>query len=266
MGDCLCPLDVPLRVIERRIDKQQMLADLMHAMAHDLYDPNDFRPVHGLSQEEVKEATMPYTRRNDVPTMFFDRNYRAGMEGIVRTGRFRDMPNVVFSFPPMKFSTHDMDHAGDWTMRIRQKTAISRPWVALYNEDGFGMRIRLKAQHYRTLEDVFEQMVRGYRVEMCEHSMAFKSMPVPVVHVHPAKTWEVEATLHVDNTGVAHDPIDLVELVRRDNDRRLAELGDWRSGKPSMENVINIEDYFERLTKEPNPQPLDIRDLLEKFG
>lgn len=149
---------------------------------------------------------------------------------MVRSGRFCDLPNLVFIFPPMNFSTHAMDQ-GEWTLRIKQKHSLSRPRISMINEDGFGLRIRIKAQMYMTLEDIFLAVQEGYVVEQSD-TQTYKTVPR-------------KETIYRER--------DITESLMLDNAARLKSLGDWRPTQVVTipENVVRIEDYINKIETTP---------------
>jgi hypothetical protein len=188
------------------------------------------------------------------PLVFSEINFRGGIEGVIRSPRFKDFPPLIFQMPPVIFSTHQMDGEGmNWTMTIRQKTAQSRVKLKLYNEDKFGFRIRLQAGRYQCLEDIFIAAAQGFVLEDTEMGL-MKSTPRERI--------VIKETVRVERVA-----LDIDTILAEWNENALIGLGDWRPGKPDMKNVINFQEAVEKIyTKEVVENTVDISELIAGLG
>lgn len=187
------------------------------------------------------------------PKCHFERNHRGGMQGYVESSQFLNFPQIRFSFPPMWFDTHQMAKH-EWRMNIRQKSSWSRPYISLFNKQKFGIRIRLSARFYNSIEDIFIGIQNDYRIESSGESTFTVGTVAKTVLVPTYKTTYVDR--HIPNT------ITLNDLIEKEIEDTRERLGGWRPAPPSLENVINFEEYVENL---PEPSHIDDDEILREL-
>lgn len=189
-----------------------------------------FRIETALGPDQMVKC---YKKKVDAETyakLWQEHNYHEGLQAIIRSGRFQDFPAIVFHFPPIKFNTHEMDQAGQWTMRVKQKSCSGRLRVTITNEDDWGFRFRLPARKYTMLEQVFEAASRCYEIEL-DASGLFKTVP---------KTRTFFQTEYVERPASEAVQEDITIALERHNQQTLEALGTRRAKRlePDLTNVI----------------------------
>lgn len=222
-------------------------------------------------QKEFLDSLVAKTPPIRDPLLYFEKNHWGGFDGIVRKGRFKDVEKLWFYFPPVGIDTHSLDEFGNWTMRLRQKSSMSRPYINLFDDQNFGFRIRLPAGHYETLEDVLKMANRTWRIERCDLGYC-RTEQVKIVNKYIDRVVEKEKEIvkywqpAMEHSVQVAEP-DLVSFLEKHNAQARARLGDYRIGKPSTENVVQFSEYFDRLkAAEVHENPVDIEQLIEKIG
>lgn len=202
----------------------------------------------------IKTALLPEKVVN--PKLWMERNRHGGLQALVCSGHFKDYKNIQFTFHPIRFSTHELD-GFDWEMRINQRSDLSRCKVSLMDATGYGVRLRLPAGSYGSIESVFDQL---------EIQMGGKVVPSELAldQVHSAPPAKV-----VEKRVPIYQRVSFEETLREEQERIRAEIGDdWflkrRQNRP--DNVVDIRTWSDRLEDPAPRQEGRLQELLASLG
>lgn len=165
--------------------------------------------------------------------------------------RFKIFPRLIFHFSPVMIDTHTLEKYAGWVMRIKQKSKYSRPRIALFNADGFGFRIRIKARVYHSINEIFLQILKEYKIEASDYCN-LRTVREQVVY---------DRIIEYKDRFIPTDAFDVA--IQKEIEATKSRLGDWRPDKPSMENIIPMEEYLANLSESPK-YPLVSSEELER--
>jgi hypothetical protein len=197
------------------------------------------------------------------PLVWCEHNHHDGIQGVIRSGRFKDYPNFYFTQPPIYMDLHALDKSYDdkpykWSMEIRQNRLDTRPRIKITNENGFGFRIRLLARRYNDLTDVIQQMSKEYRLVKNDVTGVLMTTREVIKEVPVTKTVFVDVpytTTRQEQVAKPAEFADIVDTLKAHNDKALEHLGDWRPGKPDLTNVVDFEKRLQEIQAANNPPP-----------
>jgi hypothetical protein len=184
-------------------------------------------------------------------------NHARGINTIVLWGDFTSLPPLSFRFPPIEFTTHQMANTQEgWRIKIKQKSDRSRPIVTLMNNANFGLRLRIQAGYYPSVAAVFREVQRQYMIERSEHSN---------INMVPKTRIVTETVVRLVDRFV---PIrqTITDAMRQETVETYRRLGNWRPGKPSLHNVISLEEFIEKLDKLPQKNPISAEEWEAKVA
>lgn len=181
-------------------------------------------------------------------SMIIKQSRRHGVWGHVKAGDFYLYPALTFHFPPIQFNTHQLDSVpGDWRLRFNQNLTTTRLKLALFNDVGFGFRMRLPGKLYTSIEDIFKT------------AQGHTSRVVPSEYANIGFPADTSTALFVEP-----DEEMVYQYLAKYNEQRRQRLGDWRPAKPPMAN--NVIDLIDHMDINTNIDTRDIQDRLRKIG
>jgi hypothetical protein len=177
-------------------------------------------------------------------------------------------PNITINNDFLKFQTHDIANYPDWIIRLkhkRPKGVLTRPRLFIGKRGMHGMHIGLIPTNlmFYSWATVMEHATQSSLTTGKKCTEIDFSYDVPYatvekqVYIDRVVTVEKEVEKPVWRTEVKYveKETSFEDALKRENERLLANLGDWRPETPKydMSNVIPLEitgdedELFERM-------------------